>query len=78
MITVIRKYRVGEAKPCTSACKRSTPEEKQMFDMIKFEELKDAYEPLQIDYSEDNQRENACVVVDEKGVWVKVVLSSLV
>ncbi len=78
VIAVIRKYRVGEAKPCISACKRFTPEEKQMFDVIRFEELKDAYEPSQIDYGEDNQRENACVVVDEEGVWVKVVLSSLV
>ena len=77
-IAVIRKYRIGEAKPCILACERFTPEEKLMFDVLRFEELKDAYEPSQIDYSEENQRENACAVVDEKGVWVKVVFSSLV
>ncbi|AKG91651.1 hypothetical protein GAH_01025 [Geoglobus ahangari] len=38
-----------------------------MFDVLRFEELKDAYEPLQIDYSEDNAREDASAVPDETG-----------
>ena len=77
-IVLIRKIRLGEAWPCIYSCNRFTAEELQMFDVLRFEELKDAYEPPQIDYSEDNAREDACAVPDETGKWVKIVLSSLV
>ncbi len=77
-VVTIRKIRLGEAWPCIYSCNRFTAEELQMFDVLRFEELRDAYEPPQIDYSEDNAREDACAVPDETGKWVRIVLSSLV
>jgi len=65
----IRRRKIGNAKPCIENCNRFTAEEKMMYDVIRFQELKEAYEPQEIDYSEVNARERA---------WIKIELNSFV
>ena len=65
----IRRRRVGNAKPCIEECSRFTAEEKMMYDVLRFQELKEAYEPQEIDYSEENARERA---------WMRIELNSFV
>jgi len=75
---IIRKQRIGEAMPCIYSCNRITADDIEYYDLIRFEELKEEFEPLEIDFSEDNARMNACVETDENGRWVKIELTSLV
>lgn len=57
----IKRRRVGEAAPCIVNCKRLSDEEKADYDLLRFQELRETYEPVVIDYSEDNARERACM-----------------
>ena len=74
---VIRKQKIGDALPCIYSCNRITADDIDYYDLLRFEELKE-FEPLEIDFSEDNARMNACVETDENGRWVKIELTSLV
>jgi len=74
----IRKQRTGEALPCIYNCPHITADDIDYYDLLRFEELKEAFEPLEIDFSEDNARMNACVEMDENGRWIKIELTSLV
>ncbi len=56
---VIRKRKVGDAMPCIENCDKMTAEEKKMYNILRFQELKEVYEPREIDYSEDNARREA-------------------
>jgi len=42
------------AKPCIDECNRFTAEEKMMYDVLRFQELKEVYEPQEINYNEVN------------------------
>lgn len=75
---VIRRYRTGEALPCIYNCLYITADDIEYYDLMRFEELKEAFEPFEIDFSEDNARMDACVETDENGGWVKIELTSLV
>ncbi len=74
---IIRKQRIGEAMPCIYSCNRIT-DDIEYYDLMRFEELKEEFEPLEIDFIEENARMNACVEMDENGRWVKIELTSLV
>ncbi|RLF01282.1 MAG: hypothetical protein DRJ64_10855, partial [Thermoprotei archaeon] len=75
---VIRKQRTGDAIPCIYNCPHITADDIEYYDLMRFEELKEAFEPFEIDFSEDNARMDACVETDENGGWVKIELTSLV
>ena len=75
---ILRKQRTGEALPCIYNCPYITADDIEYYDLMRFEELKETFEPLEIDFSEDNARMNACVETDENGRWVKIELTSLV
>ena len=75
---ILRKQRTGEALPCIYNCPHVTADDVDYYDLTRFEELKDEFEPLEIDFSEENERMNACVEMDENGGWVKIELTSLV
>lgn len=72
---IIRKQRIREAIPCIYNCPYITADDIDYYDLMRFEELKDEFEPLEIDFSEDNARMNACVETDENGRWVKIELT---
>lgn len=74
---IIRKQRTGEALPCIYSCNRITADDIEYYDLLRFEEMKE-FEPLEIDFSEDNARMNAYVEMDENGRWIKIELTSLV
>ena len=67
---VLRKRRIGAAMPCIENCDRMTAEEKAMFDILRFEELQEIYEPAEVDYTEDNARKQRLWVESEQ-IWVK-------
>ena len=69
---VIRKRKVGKALPCIENCEKMTAKEKAMYDVLRFQELKEVYEPREIDYSEDNARREA------EWCWMRVELNSFV
>ena len=75
---IIRKQKMGDALPCIYSCNRITADDIDYYDLMRFEELKDEFEPLEIDFSEENARMNACIETDENGRWVKIELTSLV
>ena len=75
---IIRKQRTGDALPCIYNCPQITADDIEYYDLLRSKELKEAFEPLEIDFSEDNARMNACVEMDENGRWVKIELTSLV
>ncbi len=75
---VIRKRKVGTAMPCIENCEKMTAEEKAMYDVLRLQELKEVYEPIEVDYSEDNAREDALVVVDDKTRWMRIELNSFI
>ena len=75
---IIRKQRTGEALPYIYNCNRITADDIEYYDLLRFEELKEAFEPLEIDFSEENARMNAYVEMDENGGWVKIELTSLI
>jgi len=75
---IIRKQRTGDALPCIYNCPYITADDIDYYDLMRFEEMKETFEPLEIDFSEDNARMNACVEMDESGRWVKIELTSLV
>ena len=75
---VIRRYRTGDVLSCSYNFPYITADDIEYYDLMRFEELKDEFEPLEIDFSEDNARMNACVETDENGGWVKIELTSLV
>ena len=75
---VIRKQRTGDALPCIYNCPHITADDIDYYDLLRFEELKENFEPLEIDFSEENARMNACVEMNENGRWVKIELTSLV
>jgi len=75
---IIRKHRTCEALPCVYNCPYITADDIEYYDLTRFEELKDEFEPLEIDFSEENARMNACVEVDENERWIKIELTSLV
>ena len=64
--------------PCFYNYNRITADDIDYYDLLRFEELKEAFEPLEIDFSEENARMNACVETDENGGWIKIELTSLV
>jgi len=74
---IIRKQKIGDALPCIYSCNRITADDIDYYDLMRFEELKE-FEPLEIDFSEENARMNACVETDENGGWVKIELTSFV
>ena len=74
---IIRKQRTGDALPCIYQCNRITADDIEYYDLLRFEELKE-FEPLEIDFSEENARMNTCVETDENGRWIKIELTSLV
>ncbi len=74
---IVRKQRIRETLPCIYSCNRITADDIDYYDLMRFEELKE-FEPLEIDFSEDNARMNACVETDGNGRWVKIELTSLV
>ncbi len=43
---VLRKKRVGVAMPCIENCDKMTAEEKRVYDILRFQELKEVYEPM--------------------------------
>ena len=75
---ILRKQRTGEALPCIYNCPYITADDIEYYDLMRFEELREEFEPLEIDFSEENARMNACVETDENGRWVKIELTSLV
>ena len=74
---IIRKQRTGKALPCIYDCNRITADDIEYYDLMRFEELKEAFEPLEIDFSEDNARMDACIEMDENGGWIRIELTSL-
>lgn len=59
--------------PCIENCDLMTAEERAMYDFFCFQELREVYEPYEVDYSEDNAREKVFVEVYEWG-WVRIEL----
>lgn len=57
-------------------CKLHSIKDLKTFDVLRFEELKENYDPVIVDY--DNPQEDAVVDVDENGAWMKIELTSLV
>ena len=75
---ILRKQRTGEALPCIYNCPHVTADDIEYYDLLRFEELKETFEPLEIDFSEDNARMDACVEMDGNGRWIRIELTSLV
>ena len=75
---IIRKQRTGKTLPCIYNCPYITADDIEYYDLTRFEELRDEFEPLEIDFSEENARMNACVEVDANGGWIRIELTSLV
>ena len=67
---IIRKLKIGDAIPCIYQCSRITADDIDCYDVLRFEELKEF--ELEVDFSEENARMNACAEVDENGGWVKI------
>lgn len=65
---IIRKQRIGEALLCIYQCNRITADDIDYYDLLRFEELKEQFEHLEIDFSEENAKENACIETDENCV----------
>jgi len=51
------------------SCKRITADDIECYDLIRFEELREEFEPLETDFSEDNARMNAYAESDENRRW---------
>jgi len=75
---VVRKPRVGDAIPCSYSCNRITADDVECYDMLRFEELREVFEPFEVDFSEENARMNAYAEIDENGKWLRIEISSLV
>ncbi|RLI76224.1 hypothetical protein DRP05_13320 [Archaeoglobales archaeon] len=58
------------------SCKRITADDIECYDLIRFEELREEFEPLETDFSEDNAR-MAYAESDENRRWVRIELTSL-
>ena len=74
---ILKKAKIGDTLPCVYSCKRITADDIEYYDLMRFEELRDEFEPLVIDFNEENARMNAYAETDESGAWIKIEISTI-